>query len=262
MINRFRKNYLIVGIMFFTLICGFSFASASDTYPGKSIQVVVPWGAGGGTDTIARGFTPYIEEMLGESMVVTNKPGASGAIGGQFVAKEDPDGYTLLFGSETIALWELMDIADLDFKKFETLAIACQGVATLAVPASAQWQTIQEFIEYAQENPNQITMAATGPATTGSVALAILDDCLGIKVREIQYEGSGPATVAAIGGHVDVIMENLSVIIDQIRAGKLRVLAVFANERLEAVPEAPAIGELYPETSSYLPYGAWFGLLS
>lgn len=257
-----KKLNLLLALLLMLVVCEGSFAYASESYPTKPVQVIVGWGAGGGTDMTAREIAPFIEKELGKPWVVTNMPGAAGAIGAEQVLSKKADGYTLLFGSETIALWPLMGISQHWYKDFEPIGVCSQGIATIAVNASSPWKTVEEFINYAKANPKKIKMAITGPATTGAVSAAILKKCLGIEVSTVTYEGQGPAVVALLGGHVDVIMENLSGVVDHHKAGKLRILGVFDNKRVKTVSDIPAIGEIYPETSEYLPYGAWIGLFA
>jgi tripartite-type tricarboxylate transporter receptor subunit TctC len=257
-----KKTSLSLVAVLILVMCGSSFVCASDSYPTKPIQVIVGWGAGGGTDMTAREMAPFAERELGKPWVVTNMPGAAGAIGAEQVLSKKADGYTLLFGSETISLWPLMGISQHWYKDFEPIAICSQGVATIAVNASSPWKTLEDFIDYAKANPKKIKMGITGPATTGAVSAAILQKCLGIEVSQVTYEGQGPAVVALLGGHIDVIMENLSGVVDHHKAEKLRILGVFDNKRVKTVQDIPAIGETYPETSAYLPYGAWIGLFA
>jgi tripartite-type tricarboxylate transporter receptor subunit TctC len=257
-----RKYYLLsVILVLMILSCMVSFVLASP-YPDKPIQLIVGWGAGGGTDQTARGIAPYIEEELGQPFVVTNIPGGAGAIGAEEVLSKKNDGYTLLFGSETISTWPLMGITEHWYKDFETIAVCTNSVAAVTVHPSAPFETLEDFIKYAQENPNEIKMAGTGPATTGSIASAILSKALGVEVTEVNYQGSAAAVTGTLGGHVDVIMENVFGLIDHHKAGDLKILGVFANERFKPISDVPAIGEVYPETSAYLPYGAWFGLFA
>lgn len=261
-LNIMKKSFLLsVILILMVLICEIGFASAN-SYPNKPIQVIVGWGAGGGTDQTIRGIAPYIEKELEQSLVVTNIPGAAGAIGAEEVLSKKNDGYTLLFGSETISTWPLMGITAHWYKDFETIALCTNSVACIAVHPSTPFETLEDFIEYAQENPNKIKMAGTGPATTGSIAAAILNKCLGIEVIEVNYQGSAAAVTGTLGGHVDVIMENVFAVIDYHKTGSLKILGVFANERVKSIPDVPAIGEVFPETSAYLPYGAWFGLFA
>jgi tripartite-type tricarboxylate transporter receptor subunit TctC len=236
--------------------------AASGDYPTKPIQVVVGWGAGGITDRSARGVAPVAEKFLGQPWVVTNMPGAAGAIGAAHVLRQNPDGYTLLFGSETMSIWQLMGLSEYSYKDFEPIMLCTQGVPAIAVNASRPWRTVQEFVEYAKANPRKIKLGIAGPATTGAVAAAILHKCLGTELSNIAFEGGGPAVTAALGGHVDVVMENLPDVVEHHKAGKLRILAIFDNERMETLPDVPALGEIYAGTRNYLPYGPYFGLFA
>jgi tripartite-type tricarboxylate transporter receptor subunit TctC len=257
-----KITFKMVSLILLIFFCAGILGYASESYPTKPIQVVVGWNAGGGTDRTAREIAPLIEKELGKPWVVTNVPGASGAIGAEQVFNKNADGYTLLFGSETIALWRLMNVSNHWYKDFETIGVCSQSVATIAVKSSSPWKTLKDFINYAKKYPRKLRMSGTGPGTTGSIAAAILKKNLGVEVTEITFQGQAPAVVAILGGHTDVIMENLSGVIDHYKSGKLRILAVFANERIKSVPEIPALGAVYPKVSNYLPYGAWFGLFA
>jgi tripartite-type tricarboxylate transporter receptor subunit TctC len=257
-----RGIILSVVLTLIVSICGIGFASASSSYPNKPIQVIIGWGAGGGTDLTARGILPLVEKDFKQPFVITNIPGASGAIGADQVLNKKRDGYTLLFGSETITNWPLMGVSKHWYKDFETIAICSQGVATITVNASSPFKTLKEFIDYAKSNPKKIKMAGTGPATTGSVAAAILKKCIGVEVSEVTYGGCSQAVISVLGGQTDVVLENLFAVIDQYKGGKVRILGVFSNQRLKNIPDVPAIGEVYPATKKYLPYGAWTGLFA
>ncbi len=235
---------------------------AAGDYPTKPVQVVVGFGAGGITDRSARGIGPVAEHFLGQPWVITNMPGASGAIGAAYVLRQSPDGYTILFGSETMSIWQLTGVSEHSYKDFEPVMLCTQGVPAITVNPSRPWQTVQEFVEYAKANPKKIKLGIAGPATTGAVASAILQKSLGIEVTKITFEGGGPAVTAALGGHVDAVMENLPDVIEHHRAGKLRILAIFEKQRMATLPDVPAIAEVYPETAGYMPYGPYFGLFA
>lgn len=252
--------FLGIVVMAYAFAAGQEEEQNGEGYPTKSIQFVVGFPAGGGTDTTARSVVPIMEEELGKSIVVTNVAGAAGAIAAEHVLEADNDGYTLFFASETSANWPLNSTSDHWYKDFEVIGLCTNSVATVTVPASSRFKTLDEFIDYAKNNPGELKQAGTGPATTGTIAAAILRQGLGTELNEITYEGSHPAVVSILGGHTDVIMENYFSVSDHCKSGDMRLLGVFANERIPNAPDVPAIGEEYPELQKYLPYGAWFGL--
>lgn len=231
-------------------------------YPERTVNVIVGWAAGGPTDLIARGLTPLLQAKLGQPFIVTNTAGAAGSVGADNVSKASPDGYTLLFGSETMSVWKVMGTSPLSYKDFETVAVVAEAIPSLIVPADSPYQSLKDLIEDAKKRPEQIKFSTAGPGTVPHVCGLMLTKALGAKFSFIPFQGGAPAVTAVVGKQVDVTTEMLQTTTPHYKAGKVRILCTFTNERVAQLPDVPALGEIYPEMKSYLPYGPWFGVLA
>ena len=254
---------LVTGLMFAG--CDGDDEDEEIVYPqDREIDMVVPWGEGGMTDRTARNMAPMLEDALGEAVVVENRSGASGGIGTEFVAEAQPDGHTLLFTAETPAgVLQVQDISNTSFDDFEVIKVLTMGVPVIAVHADAEWDTLEEFIEYARENPGEIDAGHAGAGTSGHIAMLMLEE-LGVEMNEIPYDGGGPAVTATLGGEVDVNFQSPTEVIEYVRAGDLKILGAFDNETLpfEGMEDVEPLGEAYPEVSDMLPWGPWYGLVA
>jgi tripartite-type tricarboxylate transporter receptor subunit TctC len=199
-------------------------------------------------------------EDLGVKIIPSNLIGASGAIGADFVKKAKPDGSYLMIVPETACLWPVMGISEMNIWDFEPLIIFTMGIPTITVRSDAKWKTAKELLEDAKgrKEGNYILHGSSGPATSGDVCAILLKRGTGAKFRDIPFAGGGPAVIATLGGNVETTFQSLSEVIEHVRAGKLRLLATFTNERV--MPDVPALGEQYPDMKKYLPWGPWWGL--
>ncbi|SHM36948.1 Tripartite-type tricarboxylate transporter, receptor component TctC [Caldanaerovirga acetigignens] len=229
-------------------------------YPEKSINVIVGFSAGGPTDLIARGIMPIVQEKLGVGVGITNVPGAASATGANQVLSQPKDGYTLFFGSEAMSTWQVMGTADMSpTRDFVPVKVVAQAIPVLAVPPNSKFKTVEEFINYAKQNPGKLRISTAGPATVPHVSGLLLEKELGVKFTYVPYEGGRPAITAAMGGQVDATIEMVQSMVEAHRSGQIRILASLTNEPVEGL-EVPAIGAKYPELAKYLPYGPYFGL--
>jgi tripartite-type tricarboxylate transporter receptor subunit TctC len=195
---------------------------------------------------------------------VVNKTGAAGAVGMQFVATSKPDGYTLLLALSSISI---IPEADKLFGRppaftvdqFAPVALISADPTILVVRTESPWKTAKEFIEDAKKRPNQISYSSSGIYGTLHMAMELLSHGAGIKLRHVPYAGAGPALTALLGGHVDALASGPSVVLPQIKAGKLRALAGWGDKRVASLPDVPTFKELgYPEAEFYI----WAGLFA
>ncbi|NPV69714.1 MAG: tripartite tricarboxylate transporter substrate binding protein [Firmicutes bacterium] len=231
-------------------------------YPERTVNVIVGWAAGGPTDLVARGLAPLLQAKLGQPFVVTNMAGAAGSVGADNVSKQSPDGYTLLFGSETMSVWQVMGTVPLSYKNFEVAAVVAEAIPALIVPADSPYKDLKELVEDAKKRPEAIKMSTAGPGTVPHVCGLMLSKYLGAKMSFIPFQGGAPAVTAVIGKQVDLTTEMLQTVLPHHKAGKARILATFTNESVAQLQDVPALGEIYPEMKPYLPYGPWFGVLA
>ena len=239
-------------------------ASAQEPYPARPITIVAPFPPGGVADLTARPVAAAMEKALKNPVGVVNKTGAAGAVGMQFVATSKPDGYTLLLALSSISI---IPEADKLFGRppaftvdqFASIALISADPTILVVPADKPWKTAADFIEDAKRRPGQISYSSSGVYGTLHMAMELLSHAAGIKLRHVPYAGGGPALTALLGGHVDALASGPSVVLPQIKAGKLRALAGWGDKRVAALPEVPTFKELgYPEAEFYI----WAGVFA
>ncbi len=233
---------------------------AAAEYPEREVLGVVMWGAGGATDTVARAANPAAEKALGKPIVVLNKSGGAGAISTAFVAAAPADGYTFLYGAENPQLHPVMGVAKLDYSKFYPVNILGRGVAVIAVPAGSKYKTMQDLLADIKANPGGVKMGSTGPGGLPSTISALIKNSVPFEVTAIPFGGEGPGLTAMLGGEVDFMPSGISAAAEQVKAGKMRVLAVVNTGPVDTLPGVPPITEAIPDMAKFLPWGPFYGV--
>ena len=244
-------------------------AAAQATWPSKAVRVVVPFAAGGTTDILARSLAPELQKAFGQPFVVDNKPGAGGNTGASDVAKSAPDGYTLLMGTVgthaiNAALYPKMPYDPVkDFAPI-TLMAGVPNVLVMNPALAARYniQTVADFIKVAKANPGKFNMASSGNGTSIHLAGELFKSMTGTYMVHFPYRGSGPALIDLIGGSMDLMFDNLPSALPQIKAGKLKGLAVTSARRSDAIPELPTIAEAGGPALKGFEASSWFGLMA
>ena len=221
---------------------------AQPAYPSRPARIVVGFPAGGATDIMARLMGEYLTERLGQQFIVENKPGASGNIGTDTVAKAAPDGYTLLQVVTPNAINQAL-YSNLGFDFIRDIApviylarLAYVVVVNPSLPAA----TLPELIAYAKANPGKINYGSAGQGTPQNISCELFKMMTGVNLVHVPYKGGAPAVADLIAGHVQVIFAPISESIQQIKSGKLRALAVTPAVRLDVLPDVPTIAEFVP----------------
>lgn len=224
-----------------TLACA---TAPAQTYPDKPIKAVVPFAASSATDQIGRAFAQKMQEVLGQPIVIDNKPGVNGMLGADAVAKAAPDGYTILIGtnSTNAALKSLMKQLPYDQDKaFAPVGYMGSVPLIMAVHPDVPAKTLKEFVELAKSKPGAINFASA--STSQLVSTEMLAGMTGIKLTNVPYK-SGPAAMTdLIGGVVQMFSADFAVMLPQVKAGKVRGLAVTSTQRSPAVPDLPSVNE-------------------
>ncbi len=257
------RKVVLRAIYLVTLVSVFCFSpltAAFAEYPSGPVFLVVPFGPGGSTDTIARSIAPLLEEKLHQSMIVVNKSGASGAVGTSFTLGKEADGQTILVSAETPAVFRTMGLSDKSFNDFTPIMMLGRLTPAVTVNANASWNGIDELIAYAKANPGKVTAGYAGPGTTGHIAALLFAEAAGIKLKTIPFGGGGKVNVALLGGHVDVVFNLLGSVIDPYKAGKMKILATFSLEQIAGLDEIPPIVKAEPKFAKYLPWGPFYSL--
>ncbi|HEY9447124.1 MAG TPA: tripartite tricarboxylate transporter substrate binding protein [Burkholderiales bacterium] len=234
------------------LLCGVlvpGAAHAADNWPTKPVRIVVPFGAGGGTDIQARLLSKKFYESMGQTFVVDNRPGAGGLIGAEIVAKQSPpDGYNVLFTTASlsvnvslyrkIAFDPMKDLAPVSWVSSVPLVL----IAHPSVPA----KTVQELIALAKKRAGKMNAGSNGSGTTSHLSIEMLKQLAHVDVTHVPYKGGGPAIAALISGEVDFEFATALAAQPHIKSGKVRPLAVTTAKRAKAFPDLPTMESLYP----------------
>ena len=220
----------------------------ADTYPTRPARIVVGFTAGGATDIQARLMGDWLSQRLGQQYIVENKPGASGNIGTETVAKAPADGYTLLqIVTPHVINASLFTNLNFDFIRDIAPVICLARLAyVVTVNPSVPVTTIPEFIAYAKANPGKINYGSAGQGTPQNISCELFKMMTGVDLIHVPYRGGAPAVNDLLSGHLQVIFAPVSEAIQYIKAGKLRALAVTTATRLDVFPDVPTVGDFVP----------------
>lgn len=227
-------------------------------YPTQNINGIIPWGAGGSTDITSRTLAPFAEEVLGKTIIMTNKTGGGGAVGTQYVYDQKPDGYTILFSAENPSIYQVLGLSPLSYADFEPIIVAGKGNTALIAPKDSKYNTFQDLIDDAKSKPGEIIMGISGVGTQPFVSNAIISKVDGVKFNTVVFDGDGPLVTALLGKQVDVTGVSLSVAMQYIKNGDVKCLGIMGNEKLSVLPDAEAIGESRPEYQELLEASGFF----
>lgn len=212
-------------------------------YPTKPIEVVVPYSAGGGTDLVTRAFVDTAKKYLPKAIGVVNKTGGGGAVGLSEIAMARPDGYKLGTGTVEIAMLPHMGLVQFAADDFAPIARLNAEPAAISVNASAPWNTYEEFMTYAKANPGKVRIGNSGTGAIWHLAAEALSDKTGAKFNHIPYDGANPAVTALLGGHIEAVTVSPAEVVGHVTAGKVKILAVMADQRLPSFDKVPTLKE-------------------
>jgi tripartite-type tricarboxylate transporter receptor subunit TctC len=252
---RRQLLHLAAGAAALPAVSRFAWAQA---YPSRPVRIIAPTAPGGAPDILARLIGPWLSGRLGQQFVVENRPGGGSNIGTEAVVRAPPDGYTLLLVSTTNAInATLYDRLNFDFlRAIAPVAGIIRLPLVMVVNPSVPAKTVPEFTAYAKANPGKINLGSPGIGTPPHVAGELFKMMAGVDLVHVPYRGGGPVMTDLLGGQVQVLFGSTSLTIEQIRADKLRPLAVTTATRWEGLPDLPTIGEFLPGFEA----SAWNGL--
>jgi tripartite-type tricarboxylate transporter receptor subunit TctC len=243
--NKIRQLFsMFTPLAMATAAITLSATVAAQTYPNKPIKAIVPFAAGSATDQIGRAFAVKMQEILGQPIVVENRPGVNGMLGADAVAKAAPDGYTILIGtnSTNAALKSLMKKLPYDQDTaFSPIGYMGQVPLIVAVNNDVPVKTLRELVDLAKSKPGEVSFASA--STSQLVSTEMLAGMTGIKLNHVAYKAGPAAMTDLIGGQVNMFTADFAVTLPQVKGGKIRGLAVTSSKRSKAIPELPTVNE-------------------
>jgi tripartite-type tricarboxylate transporter receptor subunit TctC len=234
----------------------FAFAQV---YPVKPVRMVVPFPPGGTTDLIARVVQPKFQEFLGQPVVIENKGGAGGSVGAADVAQAAPDGYTILLVFDTHAVnHHIYKMAPDPFTRLEHLMLMVSSPSTLVAVNNFAPNNLRDLVARAKAEAGRVTYATAGAASSNHLGALLLEENAGIKMTHVHYKGGAPMIQALLGNQIDIAFVSTPLILPQIKAGKVKAIAVGGKSRMAVLPDVPTLSETYPGFEQI----SWFGLLT
>jgi tripartite-type tricarboxylate transporter receptor subunit TctC len=244
------------------LLCAlaFSFSVGAQPFPSKPVKIVVPTSPGGATDALSRSIGARLSEIWGQPIVVENRPGATQIIGGEYVAKSPPDGYTLLVSDAATFIMNPILFKKLPYdgmRAFTPITVLVRFPWVIAMHPSVPANSFQDFVAYARAKPGAISYGSFGTGSSGHISMDYLKNLLGIDIVHVPYKGAGPAVTDLLSGQIQMMMVTPLLVEPHARAGKLRLVAAATRERIARLPELPTVSE-----SGVAGYeaGTWFAL--
>ena len=243
----------------FVALCA-PIATQAQTYPTRTVRVVVPTAPGAGSDTQARLIAKRFTESMGQPFVVDNRAGASGVIGAELVARAPADGYTLLFGTAQIPVsMLLLKKAPFDFARdLAPISQVSFAAQVLMVHPSVPARSVPELVALAKKNPGKLNAGSSGNGTANHMAIEMLKLAAGISVTHVPYRSGAPSIAALIGGETDFAFSGAVTALPHVRSGKVRGLAVTSTRRISAAPNLPTLDSFYPGYDS----ANWYALFA
>ena len=221
-------------------------AAGAQTFPSKPIRVVIPFVAGGSSDIVGRAIAAKFQELLGQPGVVENRPGANGAIAAEFVAKADPDGYTILVGSIGVFSINAALFKDLRYhpvRDFAPVTLAVTTPNVLITKPGLAAASMKDVVDFAKKNPGKLSYCSSGTGSSDHLTAELLNQVAGISVVHVPYKGGAACQTDIMGGQVDISFQNLGAVTNYIRGNRMKALAVTAKGRHPQLPNVPTTAE-------------------
>ena len=226
-------------------------SALAQAYPSKPIRVIVPFVAGGSSDIVARAIALKFQDYLGQPGIVENRPGANGAIAAEFVAKSDPDGYTILVGSIGVFSINAALFKDLRYhpvRDFAPITLAVTTPNVLITKPALTAKSVKEVVEFAKKNPEKLSYCSSGTGSSDHLTAELLKQMSDTSITHIPYKGGAACQTDIMGGQVDISFQNLGAVTNYIKANRMNALAVTARSRHPSLPDVPTAAEAgFPE---------------
>ena len=231
-------------------------AAAQSDFPNHTVELLVPYQAGGGTDGLARAFADASRKHMSQPIVVLNKPGAGGAIGWSEVINSKPDGYKLAVVTVELLTLPHLGLAKFKYDDFQPIAQLNADPAAITVKADAPWNSVEEFLAAAKKDPGAVRVGNSGNGSIWHLAAAALEDKTNTKFNHIPFNGAAPAVLALLGGHIEAVAVSPAEVTTHVQGGKLKTLVVMSDKRVKGFEKVPTA----KERGIDLTIGTWRGL--
>ena len=255
-----QRHYIAAALAFLALLPAAAPRAAESAYPARPVRLVVGFPPGGGVDALARLVAPKLSDAMGQTWVVDNRPGAAGNIGGEIVARANPEGYTTLIALNTQltvnpSLYKMRFSVE---KDLQPVMMMVRAEHILVVHSGVPAKSLKEFIDLAKQKPRSLNYASAGVGSSLHMAAELLKRRAGIDMVHVSYKGAGPAVAAMLAGESQVLTGTVSSTLSFISAGRLRALASLGSQRSKVLPDIPTVAESgYPGFDA----DAWYGML-
>jgi tripartite-type tricarboxylate transporter receptor subunit TctC len=251
---------LIIAILLIGSMTAFAAGSGQGasgaSFPQKNINVICPWGAGGGTDALLRALCTAAEKELGVKLIVSNVTGGGGATGHAAIVTASADGYNMGMITFELTTLEAQGLIPFTHKDIEPMIRVNMDAAIIAARVEAPYSTAQEFIDFAKANPRSLTVGNPAVGGAWNISAATLAKSTNIEVKHIPFEGTAEAVTALVGGHIDAVVASIAEVQSQVKAGELKVIGIMADTRSDVLPEA----KTFKEQGFNIISGTWRGL--
>jgi tripartite-type tricarboxylate transporter receptor subunit TctC len=255
------SGFCYIAFVLLCIVCGSHEPALAQDYPSKPIRIIVPYPPGGFNDTLARTLGHRLTEKWGQPVIVDNRPGAGGTIGTNIAAKASPDGYTLLIASFAFAVNPALYTSlpyDPD-RDFAPIVLAATTPNLLVVNPQLPVQSVKDLVAFAKANPGKLNYASAGNGSSNHLSMELFKMLTRIDIVHVPYKGSAPAVNDLMGGQVNLMFDNAPNVLQQVKAGKLRALAVSSKQRLPIVKDLPSVAEAGVPGFDV---SVWFGVLA
>ena len=250
------KKMLCVLVVFIAFIAAAPAQAAN--FPEKEVQIIIPWAPGGATDLVFRALAASTTKYLGQAVVIVNKAGGGGAVGYTEAMKAAPDGYTLATAATPLTILPHQTKTAFTYANFDPIINTVSDPSMFLVRAEAPWKSLKEFIDHAKKNPDMISVGNSGAGGGVHLVALAFEKAAGVKFNHIPFSGGGPSVTALLGGHINAVSVSPPEGVSQIQAGKLRIIALFSESRLDLFPGTPTVKEQGVDFTM----GMWRGLVA
>lgn len=253
---RILTVFLLLTILALTGCQSQQSKEATVNFPEKSIEIIVPYAAGGGTDAVARALADAAKDCFSKPIAVVNKTGGGGAVGMAEGANAKADGHTVTMITVELVTLPNIGLAPFTYNDFKPVILINSDPSALTVRADAPWDSAEEFLNYAKEHPGEVKVGNSGAGAIWHLAAAAIEDKTGVKFNHVPFDGASPAVTALLGGHIDAVTVSPAEVASHVKSGQLKILAVASENRLEQFPDVPTFKELGIDVV----VGTWRGL--